>query len=401
MKKIKIVTYENFPFGGASANFLRYLAFALTQEKHEVEVIKPNGYIYGGNKNPKNQRVGEINNVKFRYIGLTKNHPRCVIGKIVSSIWAFCFTPLFLMLSYFHSKYQMLICYNTRLYAVLPLLVLKCFFKLKFLLIIPEYYRKPNSGIIKKILWYNFYIGLNYFAKYADGYVVLTSYMYEYLSDNLKIKKPIYILPNIMDPKHFEMPSVEPYKANKITIGYVGTPTTKDGINDLLKSFSLLNKKYPETHLLIIGDTPGHCSVIPDLMNEVKELDISESTSFTGLVSFNEVAILMNSCQVLALTRPNGVFAQAGFPTKLGEYFACKKPVLLTDVGDIPKYFENYKHAVIAKAENVDDIAAGFEKIISDKELSLNLAKNSYKWMDDNLNYRSVAIKLSQFIAEV
>ena len=52
--------------------------------------------------------------------------------------------------------------------------------------------------------------------------------------------------PNIIDPESF---SVINNKELKYTIGYVGSPTRKDGVDDLIKSFALFNKKFSNTNL--------------------------------------------------------------------------------------------------------------------------------------------------------
>jgi hypothetical protein len=42
MKRIKLITYENFPFGGAPVNFLRYLLSVLPKLRNN-KLIFPNG----------------------------------------------------------------------------------------------------------------------------------------------------------------------------------------------------------------------------------------------------------------------------------------------------------------------------------------------------------------------
>ena len=187
---------------------------------------------------------------------------------------------------------------------------------------------------------------------------------------------------------------------NKITIGYTGTPTRKDGVMDLIKSFSILNQKFPNTHLLIIGDLINGNSLVPQLRKYAEELNIEANITFTGLVLYSKIPALLNSCQILALTRPNGVFAEAGFPTKLGEYLACKKPVLITKIGDIPLYFKNKVHLIIAEPENMESIVAGFESILTDTKLCNEMTENGYNWMKENLHYKYISGKLNDFLSE-
>ncbi len=191
------------------------------------------------------------------------------------------------------------------------------------------------------------------YVKYADGIIVLSTYLRDYIKYKVKYKKNILLMPNLTDPKEFELKDIKPHFYGRITIGYVGTPTRKDGILDLINSFSLLNKKYSNTHLLIIGDLTNGKTLIPSLEKLAKELSIDKNVTFTGLISNNKIPELLNSCQILALTRPNGISAEAGFPTKLGEYFACKKPVVITKVGDMSKYFQNEEHVILVEPENI------------------------------------------------
>lgn len=398
MKRIKIITYENFPFGGAPANFLRNFSFALSK-KFNVEVILPTGNVFR-NVELKPKKKGKIKGVNYIHLGFTV-HPQNFFGKIMNVIWGFTFTPIYLFFSNLFKPFNMVILYNTHITRIFNLLLFKKIFKKKLIIILPEFYEKPTKGFIALAHWFDFYWGLKYLAKYADAFIPVSHYLKEFIESELKVKKPVFILPNLLDPEIFATNNSTEFMPNKITIGYMGTPTRKDGVTDLIQSFSVLNKMYSNTHLLIIGDTIGGESEIPKLKKLALELDCIDNITFTGLISFDKIPALINSCQILALTRPNGIFAEAGFPTKLGEYFACKKPVLITGIGDIPLYLTNEEHAIIVTPEDIDDIVKGFQKIIENKELSNNIAEKGFNWMNKNLNYRNISEKLNNFIFQI
>jgi len=400
MKRIKLVTYENFPFGGAPANFLRYFSLALSK-MFNVEVILPTGNVFR-NAELKPKKKGEIKGVNYIHLGFTV-HPQNFFGKILDVIWGFIFTPIYLFFSNLFNHFDMIVLYNSHITQIFNLLLFKKIFKKKLIIILPEFYGKPTNGLLALIHWNDFYYGLKFLTKHADAFIPVSNFLKHYLEIELKIKKPVYILPNLVDPDVFAVNNNNnnnniKFIPNKITIGYTGTPTKKDGVIDLIHSFSILNKIYPDTHLLIIGDTIGGESEIPKLEKLAIELGCREHITFTGLVAFEKIPVLINSCQILALTRPNGIFAEAGFPTKLGEYFACKKPVLITGVGDIPLYLKNEQHAIIVKPEDTESIVKGFQIIIENKELSNKIAENGFNWMQENLNYRNASEKLNSFI---
>ena len=400
MKFIKIVTYDNFPFGGAPANYLRYFALSLSlQKENDVEVIMPKGN-YGLKNNINTKKVGNVENVNYKHLGY-KIHPTNFLGKFIDNFLGIILPILFFIKQRINNKVDIIIIYNTRFTATFTFLLIKWIIGKKLIIIIPEYYEKPiKKYSLARINWLNFYIGIEYFIKFADQFIILSYYIKNLLLSKRIEEDKILLLPNITDPELFNLTNTKEFKKGKITIGYSGTPTRKDGINNLIDSFALLSKKHSEIHLLIIGDAANGKSVLPVLKDKAISLGISDKVTFTGIVPFSEVPGLLNSCQILALTRPAGVFAEAGFPTKLGEYFACRKPVLVTSVGDINKYFINEVHAIIVKPDDIENISLGFEKIILNDILRSKIVEEAYKWLSDNLNYKELSPKINNFIIQ-
>lgn len=398
MQNIKIVTYDNFPYGGAPANYMRYFALSLSLiDGNNVEVILPTGN-YGQKSNMNSSKTGNVEKVRFKHLGYI-NHPTDFIGKLLDNIFGLILPFLYFVKQRINNKVDVIIIYNTRCTITIPFLIIKWIIGKKLVIILPEYYGKPSKKYsLARINWLNFYVGIEYFVKFADKFIVLTDYIKNHLISKQIKDENILLLPNITDPDAFNLKDVEEYRKGKITIGYSGTPTRKDGILDLIDSFVLLLRKQPEIHLLIIGDAANGVSILPGLKEKTISLGINDNVTFTGIVPFSEVPRLLNSCQILALTRPAGVFAEAGFPTKLGEYFACKKPVLVTSVGDINKYFVNEVHAIIAKPDDIENIAQGFEFLLLNEKIRFETAINGYNWMIVNLNYKTLSGKLHKFV---
>lgn len=401
MENIKIITYTNFPYGGASANFLRYFSLSLIKEGHEVEVILPKGSIYGKNVEVPNTRNGCVENIRYKHLCYI-NQPNSFIGKLLSNLCSLIFPFFYFVRKCAFKSNDIIILYNPFFSRLIGVFLIKALLRKKIILMLPEFYEKPAEKFSISLLnWYDFYFGFKYLIKYSDGYIVVSTYLKKYVQETLKVNKPLLLLPNLLDPENFQLNDIKPFKDKKITIGYTGTPTRKDGVVDLIKSFSLVHMKYPNTHLLIIGDVNSGDSVIPNLKELAMKLNVADSITFTGLVSFKEIPQLLNSCQILTLTRPSGVFAEAGFPTKLGEYFACRKPVLITKVGDIDTYLRDEVHAIIVKPDDVEDILGGFIRLIERPELFKILIDNAFGWMNENLNYKKVSKNISHFVNEL
>ena len=74
---------------------------------------------------------------------------------------------------------------------------------------------------------------------------------------------------------------------------------------------------------------------------------------------------------------------------------------MLTTVGDMMLYFRNNKEVVFAKPGDIKSIAAGFEKLILNNQLSIRIAESAYYWMDENLNYVKSASKIDFFLTNL
>ncbi len=226
---------------------------------------------------------------------------------------------------------------------------------IKVVTFVPEYYdiSEFSGSITKKLRWYGFLINFHYLNRLSSRLIVFSNFIKSKYIEKKYPENKILVQPNLTD---FDF-----WKAVKrdmvFTIGYSGTLYKKDGIEDLLTAISILRKKDFIINAIIVGDVVNEKSIIPSLISFCRNLGIEDAVKFTGLVSLEEVKIMLNKCMILALTRPDIVQTIAGFPTKLGEYFACRKIILSTKVGDAGSYFNDRNEIVFAVAGNPDSIA--------------------------------------------
>lgn len=76
---------------------------------------------------------------------------------------------------------------------------------------------------------------------------------------------------------------------------------------------------------------------------------------------------------MLVLARPNNKQSEAGFPTKLGEYLATGKPVVVTRVGEIPEYLEDQVNAFIANPGDAGNFALKMKQVMLNYDKALNI----------------------------
>lgn len=189
-----------------------------------------------------------------------------------------------------------------------------------------------------------------------DGLFVISTALRSFFIAQGVDPKKIHIINITVDYNRFE--SLQKSKPTEKYITYCGTASNnKDGVDELIKAFAIVVMKHPEVKLCIIGKTPSSDDKVGNL-RLINDLGLSEKVIFTGMVSADQMPQILKDAIVLALDRPDSLQAQNGFPTKLGEYLLSENPVVVTKVGDIPKFLKDGESALLAEQRNPNEFAS-------------------------------------------
>lgn len=395
-KSYILITSTNFPSGGAGANYLNLFCKGLKHNGYNVKVLLLKGFAFGKfiTKHAKNNMTDD--GIGFSYLGLTAR-PQKPFFKIVDEVVVH-FRLIGLMLSLLPKrKKTSLLIYNNEVHTNFVIYPMARLFGIRITSFVPEFYDKGTfeGSFLRRIKWYGFLFNFSYLNRLSYKLIVFSHYLKDqYLKLGYK-ESDIIVQPNLTDFEYWEIknPNV------KYTMGYSGTPTIENGLYDLFAAMSILKKEGIDTTLSVIGDKLFGNSIIPELVEVCKGYGIAENITFKGLVELDEVKRNLSECEILTLTRPAMIQTLAGFPTKLGEYFASGKKVLVTNFGDIEKYFRNQEELVIAQSGNVEDIAKKIKWIIQNGPQAELVTQQGYKKAKQMLEYKSSVNKIAAFIA--
>ena len=203
-----------------------------------------------------------------------------------------------------------------------------------------------------------------FLARRATGMLVISKALVNYF-EKQGIKN-ITVINMFVDSKRFENVKTD---AKEKYVAYCGTISPfKDGVDCLIKAFALFSSTHPDFKLKLIGRFES-IDAEKTLTGLVDSLNIVNKVEFTGMVKPDEMPNLLCGAQMLALARPDNEQARYGFPTKLGEYLATGKPVVVTSVGEIgdflkdmvncrmsePSYPEAFADCMAWVADNYED----------------------------------------------
>jgi glycosyltransferase involved in cell wall biosynthesis len=238
---------------------------------------------------------------------------------------------------------------------------------------------------------HNFFLQLK--VKMYDNLIVISDHLNDFYSE-LFPKNKIFQIPILVDIDRFKNIELEVHNEKIITyIGYMGG--NKDGLENLIEAMLLVNEKNKNVRLQLVGGAPDKDMV--RLRNKVDELGLDKTIIFTGKKNSQEVPVILANSDILVLARPNNRQAKAGFPTKLGEYLACAKPVVITTTGEIPKYLKHKESAYLSKPDDINDFADKIIYALSDNN-SEAIGKKGYKVAIDNFDYRLYGKKILEML---
>jgi glycosyltransferase involved in cell wall biosynthesis len=162
---------------------------------------------------------------------------------------------------------------------------------------------------------------------------------------------------------------------NKI-ICFVGYLRSEKAINVLLEAVARLQTK--NVTLCLAGDGP----LRGELFAQAEKLGISHSCIFAGAQAHERVSLWIGAADCLVLCS-----LSEGLPTVLPEAMLCRVPVVATPVGGVPEIVCDGKTGILVPPGRSVELARAIDRLLSDKQLSDNLAQNAYAFAKDSLTW--------------
>lgn len=284
-----------------------------------------------------------------------------------------------------YTKDSIIFFYEPQLYSV--------FFRAPKYRTISEQTEIPNYGNKATFVQHAMELVRLFANRHFNGVAVISKGLKDYY--RRKGIKNVEVINMFVDPSRFE--NVQEDTKDKY-IAYCGTISVhKDGVDTLIKAFDIFRKSFSDYKLYLIGDFDklGSESVI---MGLIDELGLGESVVLTGRVNADDMPKMLMGAQMLALSRPNNTQSQYGFPTKLGEYLATGKPVVVTKVGEIPLFLHDGENAFLANPDDVEDFANKLMEVASDYPTALKVAHKGKKMVYTEFSSKVQSEKLLDFI---
>lgn len=158
---------------------------------------------------------------------------------------------------------------------------------------------------------------------------------------------------------------------DKNLILYAGNFNIEKGLEVLLRAFSLVHEKFPNTVLLIVGSGP----LEEHIKSVVAELGIQEKLIFAGRVEHSQVINYLSASNFLCLPS-----LREGCPNIVLESLSSDTPVIASRVGAVPEMLKSQNNRLGMMAEPND--IEGLAEILSETLSSEWPSTLGFTWMD-------------------
>lgn len=231
--------------------------------------------------------------------------------------------------------------------------------------------------------------------------IVITKKLYGELNKCIAghLPQKVKIAPMGVDSSRFKRKSAySPWNRNDACrIFSCGRLDTCKGHEDLIVATYLLKKRGFNAYLEIAGeDEQGGNGYRKMLEKLIKRLSLKDCVHLLGAVSEDTVKESLEKARIFALAslhEPLGV--------AIMEAMAMELPVVVTGSGGVKELVDDNVDGILVQPENPEEMADAMTKVLQNKELALNLRKQSRKKILEKFHHRLSAELLVRCIEEL
>lgn len=312
---------------------------------------------------------GYINDVAYEYLNGYTIWP--INKSIIYKFFILLYSHFVLLKRIVNEKPKTIVTYSPFIYTKLFLILLKNVFR--FILVFEE--TEYPKVLKKKSSKFNKYIHLSSY-KYANKMMVMTKELKNYFQNELNVKE-VFHLPMSVDISRFD--NIEKNNTMSNYFIYVGGQGgfIRDGLDDIINAFILFGKNHSDYKLLIVGNVDKDSNSYEESYKNIVDAKMDDKILFVGAKPSTEIPQLLVNSKGVIMAPPKN-YTSGGFPTKLGEFLASKRPVICTAVSEIPDYL-NESNSFLTDPKDIDALSKALSSIVIKHKRANEIGINGYE----------------------
>ncbi|WP_288883513.1 glycosyltransferase family 4 protein [Pedobacter panaciterrae] len=173
--------------------------------------------------------------------------------------------------------------------------------------------------------------------------------------------------------------------ADDLIFLFVGRVVTDKGINELVESFTIVNNKYPKSHLVIVGEYEKNL----DPLKPITEKVIEEHTNIHAVGYTSKVIDYFAFADVL--TFPS---YREGFPNVVMQSAAMQLNAIVSDINGCNEIIKNGDNGWIVPVKDTASLQSRMEWCLKNKKQSIEMGLKSRMVMQSDYERRFVWMEI-------
>ena len=164
-------------------------------------------------------------------------------------------------------------------------------------------------------------------------------------------------------------------------IGNIGMIRPDKGQLELVKAAPLVLAKRPDARFVIVGQGTGILKRGINVRNAIDRAGLAEKIIMAGY-RWNTPDVYA-ACDMIVIAS----LRTEASPIVLREAFASGRPVIATNVGDVPEIIRNRENGLLIEPGSPQALASAILEFISDPELAARCATNGLEYAMENFSF--------------
>lgn len=249
---------------------------------------------------------------------------------------------------------------------------------------------KENRRIIEK----------KQFPRY-DGVLSISDALSEYAKRYVSPNCPIFKIPILVDYEKYKIEDLSS-QSEYPYIFHSGTLTEqKDGILGVLEAFG---KALQRTEIPLKFISTGYIERSKhkeEILDIISRYHLEDRVIFTGYISEEDLRSYLQKASLVIINKYNNQQNTYCFSTKLGEYMAAAKPVIITNVGEAMNWLRDGESAYVVEPENNDEMTENILQAFLTPERTRKIGLNGREVCRNSFDYRCWSNSLVSFFNQL
>jgi glycosyltransferase involved in cell wall biosynthesis len=235
----------------------------------------------------------------------------------------------------------------------------------------------------------------------CDGIIAISDKLMNLAKEYASNKCHIIKIPILVDFEKYYIPD----KSSDATTPYIFHSGTlyeqKDGFIGMLEAFGKATELVKKPILFISTGTISKSPHREEIKRIINQYHLKDKVFFTGYISDEELKENLSKASLVIINKYLNQQNTYCFSTKLGEYLAAGKPVIITNVGEAMNWLKDGESAYIVEPNDTDSLAKAIVEAFNNSEKRKMIGINGQKICKKCFDYRNYGAKLQHFFNSI